>query len=370
MLIKKIIYILFFVLILTSMPSITYAADISAASAVVINAETKEIIFEKNAFENRSMASVTKMMTSIIAIESGRMNEKVNVSSNAIAEGSSIGLKAGDIITLESLVYGMMLESGNDAANACALHLGGSYENFALTMNDKAYSVGMYDTNFVTPSGLDDKQHYSTAYDMALLGAYCIKNPLFREICSTREKTVSFISPEYTVTFSNHNRLLDTCEGVFGIKTGFTKKSGRCLVSACKRDGVTLVCATLNAGDDWNDHQKLYDSTFSELNRSTLKFSSLTHVSVYGSDRAKAEIYCDEFVYHFKNDDEPTVQVVIPQIIYAPIEKGEIIGKVNYYSGENLIHTSYIFSQNDISATEETYKNKTKFFDWIKNILS
>lgn len=370
MLIKKVflVSLLFVVAVLCS--STSYGIDISAASAVVINAQTKEIIFQKNAFEKRSMASTTKIMTSILAIESGRMEESVTVTSSAMAEGTSIGLKSGYVLTLSDLVYGMLLESGNDAANLCALYLGGSFDGFALMMNEKADKIGMTRTNFVTPSGLDDEDHYSTAYDMALLGAYSVENPLFREICSKKRHTVTYISPEISLNFSNHNRLLGSCEGVFGIKTGFTKKSGRCLVTACERDGATLVCVTLNAGDDWNDHRKLYDSAFAELNKSTFSFSELDDVAVYGSDVGRVKVYCDDYIFHFKDIGEVKKEILIPKIIYAPISEDEIIGRINYFSGEKLIHTSYICSSSDVLPSEETYRARFSVIDLIKSLFS
>ncbi len=371
MLIKKFIYIPILTVLLTFWLDFSCdALDISAASAIVINADTREIIYQKNAFEKRSMASTTKIMTSILAVESGKASDSVTVTASALTEGTSIGLKAGYILTLEALIYGMMLESGNDAANLCALYLGNTFENFALMMNSKAKEIGMTSTNFVTPSGLDDENHYTTAYDMALLGAYSIKNPVFRDICSTKDKRIEFFEPEMSVTFSNHNKLLDSCEGVFGIKTGFTKKSGRCLVSVCERDGATLVCVTLNAGDDWNDHRKLYDLSFAELNKSTVIFSDFQEVPLYGADASEAEIYCDEFVLHFKDDVQLTEQVILPKIIYAPVKKNEVLGKVNYFSGETLIHTSYIYAKNDIPSREETYKEKASLIDWIKSFFS
>ncbi len=369
MLIKKIIILPIVAFFISNFAFFCCAIDISAESCVVINAETKEIIYEKNAFKKRSMASTTKIMTSILAIESGKLDDRVTVTANALTEGTSIGLKAGYILTLESLVYGMMLESGNDAANVCALHLAGTLENFALKMNLKAKEIGMKQTNFVTASGLDDEMHYSTAYDMALLGAYCIRNPVFREICSDENQKVDFLKPKIAVNFSNHNKLLGSCEGVFGIKTGFTKKSGRCLVSACERDGATLVCVTLNAGDDWNDHRKLYDLSFAELNKSTIKFSSVDKIPVYGAETDELEIYCDEFNFHFKDNGELTEQVILPAIIYAPIEKNEIIGKINYYLSDRLIHTSYIYSKCNISASNESYKENTTLIDWIKELF-
>ncbi len=370
MLIKKIVFICILSLICIFCSGKSVAIDISAECAVVMNAETKEVIYNKNAFRRHSMASTTKIMTCILAVESGKMNQTVNVAAEALTEGTSIGLKAGDSLTLESLVYGMMLESGNDAANVCALYLGKSFESFSYAMNEKSQAIGMADTNFVTPSGLDDEHHYSTAYDMALLGAYSIKNPVFREICSTKTRKIEFIKPDVTVTFSNHNKLLDTCEGVFGIKTGFTKKSGRCLVSACMRDGATLVCVTLNAGDDWNDHRKLYDLSFAELNKTTLKYSGETELSVYGGDTNKFRVYSDEYLHHYTDNDEITQKIILPEIIYAPINRNEIIGRICYFSGENLIKTAYIYAKDDVIAAEETYTDKFSLKDFIKNMFS
>ncbi|MBQ3136127.1 MAG: D-alanyl-D-alanine carboxypeptidase [Clostridia bacterium] len=369
MLIKKIIYIPILVCLVFVLSLISYSVDISAECAVVINSVTNEIIFEKNAFKKHSMASTTKMMTSILAIESGRLGNTITVTEDALAEGSSIGLKPGYKLTLEALVYGMMLESGNDAANVCALSLGETFDRFSLFMNEKAEDIGMANTNFVTPSGLDNEAHYSTAYDMALLGAYCIKNPVFRNICSTKNKKIDFITPDISETFSNHNKLLDSCQGVFGIKTGFTKKSGRCLVSACERDGVTLVCVTLNAGDDWNDHRKLYDLSFTEINKSTVRFTDISEVSVYGADTDKTEIYCNDFVYSFKDKSKLTKQIIMPKIIYAPIEKNEIIGKVNYYSDKTLVHTAYIHSKNAVSASEERIKDKFSIVEYFQKFF-
>jgi len=369
LLIKKIIILPIIFLFSYLFAVFTHAIDISASAAVVINADTKEIIYEKNAFEKRSMASTTKIMTSVLAIESGRMNDSVEVTSSALTEGSSIGLKAGYVLTLSDIVYGMLLESGNDAANVCALHLGGSFEEFASMMNRKASELGMTETNFVTPSGLDDEKHYTTAYDMAVLGAYCIKNPVFREICSDKKHSVTFTEPDITVSFSNHNRLLDSCEGVFGVKTGFTKKSGRCLVSACERDGAELICVTLNAPDDWNDHIKLYDASFAELNRSTMKLTSLSEVTVYGGIGDKAEIYCDEYVHHYKEDGTLTQQIILPDIIYAPVKKGEILGEVRYYSDEALVNTGYIYSKSDIPCAEETYKSKRSLAELLTDFF-
>ena len=355
-----------------------YSADepsLSAQSAVLINVETKEIIYEKSAHEKRSMASTTKIMTSILAIESGRLSEIVTAE-NVNAEGSSIGLKNGYKLTLEALTYGMMLESGNDAAELTAEFLGGCEEEFAVLMNDKASELGMNNTNFVTSSGLDSGEHYSTAYDMALLGSYAIQNPTFREICSTKTKRVDFIEPDISVTFSNHNKLLSLCDGVFGIKTGFTKKSGRCLVSSCERDGRVLVAVTLNAGDDWNDHKKLYDYGFDVCSLNEVYIRLPESVRVYGGNLQSVSVALKENpirLGYTDNIGKITQKVYLPAFIYAPIESEDVVGRVDLLCGDAVVASYDIYSGEGIEVVEPTPEKKSLFVrikDKINEILN
>lgn len=349
--------------------------SLSAYSAVLINADTKEIIYEKNAHKNSSMASTTKIMTSIIAIESGRLSETV-IADNMEAEGSSIGLRVGNKLTLETLVWGMMLESGNDAARLTANYLSGGEKNFALLMNEKADAIGMSNTNFVTASGLDNKDHCSTAYDMALLGAYAVENPLFREICSTKLKRVKFIDPDIEITFSNHNRLLSSCEGVFGIKTGFTKKSGRCLVSACERDGIVLIAVTLNAGDDWNDHIKLYDYGYNVCENKEFFVRIPESLNVYGGCRNTVCISLEENPVKISLKDNSaniTQRVYLPDFTYAPINAGDVLGKIELLKDNSVIFRGNIISSEDVYSVEPTPKNNNifiSFFVKIKEIFN
>ena len=375
MLLKKQILTLIFIFLFSFS---VYSADepsLSAQSAVLINAETKEIIYEKNAHTQRSMASTTKIMTSILAIESGRLSEVVTAE-NVDAEGSSIGLKNGYKLTLEALTYGMMLESGNDAAELTAEFLGGSEEEFAVLMNSKACEIGMNNTNFVTSSGLDMGEHYSTAYDMALLGAYAIQNPLFREISSTKTKRVDFIEPDISVTFSNHNKLLSWCDGVFGIKTGFTKKSGRCLVSACERDGRVLVAVTLNAGDDWNDHKKLYDYGFDVCSLNEVYIRLPDSVKIYGGSLQSVSVTLNDNpvrLGYTENIGKLTQKVYLPAFIYAPIETGRIIGKVDLLCGETVIASYDIYSGESVNAIDPIPQKKSlwsRIKDKINEILN
>lgn len=239
---------------------------VSAESAIVMIADTGQVVYEKNAYEKRGMASTTKIMSSIVALENGDLNSSVEVSYEDVSvEGTSLGLKAGDTVDLLSLVKGMLISSGNDSANVTATLVGSDRANFVRMMNDKARELGMKSTQFKNPSGLTEEGHYSTAYDMAVLGSYAIKNKIFLSICSSESCIVSFGDPVTERTIYNHNKFLQMFDGALGVKTGYTKASGRCLVTAAERNGVTLVAVTLNAPDDWNDHTAMLEYAFGQV---------------------------------------------------------------------------------------------------------
>lgn len=243
-----------------------YALNISAASAVLINSQTGNAVYEKNADKKMPMASTTKIMTAICAIENTNTNMPVKIDSRAAGiEGSSIYLSAGEVISIKELLYGMMLNSGNDAATALAIATSGSVEEFSLLMNKTARRIGAVSTHFVNPSGLYDENHYTTARDLARITAYAMKNPLFRHIVSTRELKISSNAEGGVRYLKNHNKLLWQYDGCTGVKTGYTKKCGRCLVSSCKKTGTELIAVTLNAPDDWRDHKALFDYGFSSV---------------------------------------------------------------------------------------------------------
>ncbi len=247
--------------------------EVSARGCVLIDALSGDIIFGQNERERLPMASTTKIMSAYLALMQDGLDEPFTVDSDAIrVEGSSMGLTENDTVTLRTLVYGMLLPSGNDAAGAAAVRISGTVQNFVQLMNDCADELALEDTHFVTPSGLDDDtdEHYSTALDMARLTRQAMRLDAFREICSSKTAQVEFGAPPYKRWLTNTNRLLGMCEGCIGVKTGFTDKAGRCLVSACKRGGAELICVTLNDKDDWADHAKLYDYGFSQLTRTPL----------------------------------------------------------------------------------------------------
>ena len=370
MLLKKLIITL---ILIANCSVFVYAAEIptiSARNAVLINAETKEVLYEKKSQDKLSMASTTKIMTSILAIESGRLCDVVTAE-NMQSEGTSIGLENGYKLTLESLVWGMMLESGNDAAKLTANYLAGTEENFSTLMNNKAREIGMADTNFVTASGLDSEGHYSTSYDMALLGAYAVNNPLFREICSSKTKRVEFIEPALVRVFSNHNRLISMCDGVFGIKTGFTKKSGRCLVSACERNGVVLVAVTLNAGDDWNDHIRLYDYGYGICSDEEVYVRFPDKTKVYGGAQDSVLLTSQENPIRISRSNKEkriSQKVILPTFTYAPVREGDIAGKIQLLADGKIIYERSIVYAESVDAVSPIPNKKNIFAELFSRI--
>lgn len=242
-------------------PAFASVPEVSSFSAVVIDAHTGEVLFEKNKDVRRGPASTTKIMTAITALEYADASKNIRVDKRAVGvEGSSVYLKDGQTMTLEALLYALMLQSANDAAEAIAYGLCGEKERFTELMNKKCESLGLRDTHFENPHGLDGETHYTTAHELAKIAAYAMKNEVFRKIVSTKAKKLTI--NELPVTLVNHNRLLREYNDITGIKTGFTKKCGRTLVSSAKRGNVELICVTLGAPDDWRDHRAMLDYAF------------------------------------------------------------------------------------------------------------
>ncbi len=372
---KTVLFLLITVLIAGIFTSKTEALEVSAASAVVFVADSGEILYEKDAYKRRSMASTTKIMTAVIALESGRLDDVVTVNDGMIrVEGTSMGLQKGNRLTLRSLVSGMMLLSGNDAANAVAVFLGGSEEGFADMMNSKAISLGMRDTNFVTASGLDDDEHYTSAYDMALLTSYAMRNPDFRRLVSSKKGEVDYISPAVTHTYYNHNRFLSMYEGACGVKTGFTKKSGRCLVTAVEKNGNLVIAVTLNASDDWNDHKKLYDYCFSEGKFSRITDTFDTLIRVTGSDKGSI-IASAQYIPEIFTSEHVGVQTKIytDKFLYAPVKKGEQVGFVRFYVDGVCVRETALIANEDAYLRDGNRKDENgikKFFYEIYKKLS
>lgn len=258
---------IFSLLLLVLLCSVNVSAfDISARSAIVIDSLSGRVLYEKNSREHLPMASTTKIMTGLLACESGKMSDIVTVSPVASGtEGSSLWLKIGEKMSLENLTYGLMLKSGNDAAVAIAEYLAGSVDAFSLLMNKRAKEIGVIDTCFKNPNGLAEEEHFTTAYDLAQISRVAMQNEQFAKIVSTKEKTIPWEGEEWDRVLKNHNKMLWQYEGCNGIKTGFVKKSGRCLVTSAKRGKTSIICVTLNAPSDWSDHKVMLDSCFNKF---------------------------------------------------------------------------------------------------------
>lgn len=326
--------------------------SVSAVSAVVIEAETGTVLYECNAHERRAMASTTKIMTALLTIEAGDLDREFTVDPYAIrVEGTSMGLSEGDRVSRRDLLYGILLPSGNDAANAAAVSVAGSIGNFADLMNRKAEELGLSDTHFVTPSGLDAEGHYTTALDLARLTAYAMKNEVFRSVVCCRSAEVEFGNPPYKRTLYNSNKLLSQYDGAIGVKTGFTDNARRCLVSAAQRNGVMLIAVTLNAPDDWNDHAKMLDFGFSQVKAYPLETSVSARVDIAGTDRSTA-VYADSATLALTQKQRERLErkVLLPRMIYCGAQKGSQLGEICYYLDGNLVKTLPLYAAEDIPA--------------------
>ncbi len=353
-------------------PSYSESADgkypsVSAERAVLISCEDKSVLYEKNSRTRAGMASTTKIMTGLLAaeyIEKVGLEKPVTVDAEAVGiEGSSVYLKKGEVLLLKDLLYSTMLASANDAAAALAIEISGSIEAFVEKMNQKAEELGLSDTHFENPHGLSDENHYTTAYDLAILSAYAMEKGIFRDAVSM--KSYTFKTEGMTRSVSNHNRLLFSYDGAIGVKTGFTKATGRCLVTAAERDGVRLIAVTLNAPDDWQDHREMLDFGFSRLKRVTLVRAGEFSCSIPVVNGKKASVICENTadiaatVDSFTCDSEKiTVRTELPRFVYADIEKGEVLGSLLFiYEGE-------IIARVDITAVEASpsiaYEKSTK----------
>lgn len=315
------------------------AAETSAQSAIVIELKYGNVLYEKNAHSRATMASTTKIMTALCAIEEGDMDKKVRVHDSAVGvEGSSIYLTRGEELTLRELVYGLMLNSGNDAAVAIACAVSGDTKKFAQLMTKKAKEIGAENTQFKNPNGLDEDGHYTTAYDLAKITAYAMKNEEFRKIVSTYQTTIT--GPEGKRYLTNHNKLLKRMEGCTGVKTGFTKKSGRCLVSSCERDGMEVVAVTLNAPDDWNDHIEMTDYAYTKLIKKTIvkEGESFGTVPVQKGTSNGVEAVCQDTFWVPALADKCYVSVYeAPKELAAPVKEGTQIAALKVYMGKDEI---------------------------------
>lgn len=366
---KKIICFCLTLFVLSNIP--VGAVSTSAKAAALINGDTGEVIYAENADEKLPMASTTKIMTALLLCENADLNKEITVTADMLkVEGSSMGLLAGDRVTYHDLLYGMMLASGNDAANVTAISLAGSVEKFALLMNKKAEELGLCNTRFVTPSGLDADGHYTTAKDLALLAAYALKNEDFAKAAASESAVLNYGNPPYRRSLTNHNKMLKLFDGAVGVKTGFTKKSGRCLVSAAGKDGKLAVAVTLNDPDDWNDHTNLLSYGLNAIQQTNYSPKiSCYNIPVIGSEEEQIEVFIEPFTVNTLETENISCEIKLPKFIYAPIAKGDILGTAEYKMSDEVIGTVELTALRDISAEAPKITFKEKIRQNIKYIL-
>ena len=341
--------------------------NVSARSAALYLPETKSFLYAKNASDPMPMASTTKIMTAIIALEHSELSDIVKIDDSAIGtEGSSAYLRHGDVLSMEELLYALLLQSANDAAVAIACHIGGDINSFVDLMNEKAEMLGLSNTHFTNPHGLDDKEHYTTAEELAIIAATALENQIFRKIASTYKK--SFVTDERSRTYVNHNRLLVDYDGCIGVKTGYTKRSGRCLVSAAERDGLRYVAVTLDAPNDWMDHRTMLNYGYDKMEKIQFatNFDHLYKIPIidgkteyiYAANTDDADIIVE------KGDHRVDEYVKLTRYAVAPIEKGEILGEIIYtLDGRESARVQIV-------ATESVEKQeKQGFFSKILSLI-
>lgn len=347
------------------------ALSVSAKSAVLINGDTGEIIFSKNADKRMSMASTTKIMTGLLLCEYGNFEREITVTPEMVrVEGSSMGLLAGDKVTLHDLLYGLMLASGNDAANVIAFVIGGSVDGFVEKMNQKAKELGLTNTNFATPSGLDDDNHYTTAYELAKITQYAMQNETFAKVVATKKATLNYGNPPYKRTLTNHNKMLGFFDDAVGVKTGFTKKSGRCLVSSARRDGKFVIAVTLNDPNDWQDHTSMLEYGLSAIKQT--EYSPLVNsytIPIINGELESLTVEINPFTINSLDTEDIKSQVYLPKFLYAPVTKSQVLGTVVYKNKDGILGEVKLLSPCEVLAKKAPQTLIEKIIDNIKHII-
>jgi D-alanyl-D-alanine carboxypeptidase len=363
-------YLLLLIPVLLIAPIYVYANPPlagSAQAAILMDRDSGRILFAKNADRELKIASLTKIMTALVAIEQSKLNSIVTVGPNAVGvEGSSIYLKKGEKIPLEHLLYGLMLRSGNDAATAIAEHVGGSVEGFVYLMNQKASFLGLDHTHFMNPHGLDQPDHYSSAKDLAIMTSYALKNPTFRQIVKTQIKTIDWPNLEWDQKFYNKNKLLRLYPWADGVKTGFTKQARRTLVTSATKNGAQLVAVTLNDGNDWNDAIDMYNYGFANYQREVVIHQGQLLALMGVKNKQNKELYMmagKSFIYPLTKAEKEKIKIQTVQS--TPTNSiqsdNQAIGIAKIYLNDELIGSVPILS---------AFRDKPTYFQRLEQVLS
>ena len=331
------------------------AQALSARKAILLDAATGRILFEKNIDEQSLIASTTKIMTALVICEQCNVLDRMRIPKEAVGiEGSSMYLQEGEVLTVQELLYGLMLHSGNDAAVALAIYCGGTVEGFVELMNDKAHTMGLSGTHFANPNGLDAPGHYATARDLAILSAYAMKNPVFYQTVSTRSIK---IGQRY---LTNHNKLLWRVEGADGVKTGYTRAAGRILVSSATRNSRRLICVTIDDPDDWNDHSALLEQGFGQfrVRQVICAGQKMGTVEIAGGQAGRVNLLAAEnFDYALAENEKITTEIIGPGFVYAPVVRGAEAGFAHLrIDGKSVGKIPLIYGETIEQAPEEEKK--------------
>jgi D-alanyl-D-alanine carboxypeptidase (penicillin-binding protein 5/6) len=339
---------------------------LDCVSGVVIDQDSGRVLYEKNGGAILPMASTTKIITAIVAIEKANLNDIVVVSKKAVSiRGSTADLKAGESVKLEELLYGLMLRSGNDAAIAIAEHIGGSVEKFAKLMNDKAVELGAYNTSFVTPHGLDEEDHFTTAKDLAKITAYAMQNEMFARIVSTKSISAGETG-SFNRSYSNINKFLYKIDNSDGVKTGYTGNAGKCLVASVKHPYGRYICVVLNSGDRWRDAEKLVK--YADSNYSFIKIVGKEEIikkfKVYGGSQKYITGKLNTDLYLPLRDEEKDkfqIDVYAPSVLFSPIKEDETIGNVVVSIDDKIVAKYPLYSDREVK--------RKNFIDIIKSMV-
>lgn len=343
----------------------------TARSMIVMETLHDKVLYSKNEYEKLPMASTTKIVTALTVIENATdLDKLVTIPKSAtLVEGSSIYLRENEQLTIKQLLYGLMLQSGNDSAETLALEIGGTKEHFAELMNITAKKCGAENSNFVTPHGLDDKNHYTTAYDLAKITSYALKNPIFKEIVSTKSFVIKATENNIARTIVNKNKLLSSLEGCIGVKTGYTIRAGRCLVSACERDGMQVVCVVLNCRPMFEESSYLINQAFEEykLYEVLPSYKFVTDVAVQDGKSSTIRLYNKVGYSVVAKKDEVekyTVEYDYEKTVKAPVAKDTKLGEVKIYYDKTLIFTENLCSIESVDSLDAVDKLKDILDKW------
>ena len=348
------------------------ASNTSAKGMCVLEQDSKRVLYQKDMDTMRANASTTKIVTAITVIQHcDNLDEVITVHNKSIGiEGTSIYLRKDEQLSVRDLLYGLMLRSGNDSAVALAYHVGGTEDKFVDMMNELCLTVGAKNTHFANPHGLDEEEHYTTAYDLALVTAYALNNPIFKEIVSTRHHTIPETNISDARYLTNKNKLLNSLDGCVGVKTGFTSRAGRCLVSAIERNGITLVCVVLNCGPMFEESVALLNSAYNEYNFSPISVKNEPIYNEYyiDSERGQLNLYTDEtYIFPIKDSEKDKLRVVYSLYkLTKDVKEGEEVGEISVFYDNHLQKTLKLFTINKIDVLENQDIFNSIKFQWEK----